>query len=528
MRSDRVQGVLSRTPARPIRRAPRPSRHLHALALRIGELCGLAGPGCEQRDPVAVGRDAQAAAAALQAQPRQQELRVAAGPGLGEARSLGHEAEEVPATAQAQPRCPRPGLADRMEQILGAAIESALGVARALLGEGLQDQLRVGKARAGALAQEPAQGRREAEVVERGGIKPVLETAELRQGLAEEFRDLRHLLRGVVVEAPGELTEEESGDGEGLAGAAVQGPRPGPAVPLPGVEEPLHEGPERGGRDVLRRGRRQGRLLAEADAAARSGRPGSMGYDGSIAAAGGGPGPSPGVGRRRGSIPMGQEVRVLLADDHGLMRAGLRHLLEGIRNVSIVAEAEDGRQAVSFVRDHEPDLVLLDIALPELNGLEACARIKQRFPDVAVLMLSMYSSEEYVLRALRNGALGYLLKSATAAELEVAIAAALRGDRYLSPEVSGHVIDAFVSGRETPRSPLDTLTSRQREILQLIAEGHTTREIAEILHLSAKTVETHRTNMMRELGLHEVVSLVRFAIRNGLVVDDAPDVGHGS
>ncbi|MEE4380514.1 MAG: response regulator transcription factor [Pseudomonadales bacterium] len=225
---------------------------------------------------------------------------------------------------------------------------------------------------------------------------------------------------------------------------------------------------------------------------------------------------------------MGQEVRVLLADDHGLMRAGLRHLLEGIRNVKVVAEAEDGRQAVSFVRDHEPDLVLLDIALPELNGLEACARIKQRFPDVAVLMLSMYSSEEYVLRALRNGALGYLLKSATAAELEVAIAAALRGDRYLSPEVSGHVIDAFVSGRETPRSPLDALTSRQREILQLIAEGHTTREIAEILHLSAKTVETHRTNMMRELGLHEVVSLVRFAIRNGLVVDDAPDVGHGA
>lgn len=488
----------------------------------------LAGPRGEQRDAVAVGRDAQATAAGFEAQPRQQELRVPASPGLGEARTLGHETESVPPAAQVQPRCPHPGLPDRVEQVLGAAVEGALGGARALLGGRVQHQVRTGQARAGALPQEPAQGRPEAEVVEGRRVQRVLQAPELRECVAEELRDLRDLLCGLVVEARGELREEEPGDREGLAGTAVQGPCPGPAVPLPGIDQPLHERPERRGRDVLRTGRRQGRLLAGTMGTARSGRSGSMGYDGSIAAAGGGPGPPPGVGRRRGSIPMGQEVRVLLADDHGLMRAGLRHLLEGIRDVKVVAEAEDGREAVSFVRDHEPDLVLLDIALPELNGLEACARIKQRFPDVAVLMLSMYSSEEYVLRALRNGALGYLLKSATAAELEVAIAAALRGDRYLSPEVSGHVIDAFVSGRETPRSPLDALTSRQREILQLIAEGHTTREIAEILHLSAKTVETHRTNMMRELGLHEVVSLVRFAIRNGLVVDDAPDVGHGA
>jgi RNA polymerase sigma factor (sigma-70 family) len=167
------------------------------------------------------------------------------------------------------------------------------------------------------------------------------------------------------------------------------------------------------------------------------------------------------------------------------------------------------------------------VALPSLNGLDACAKIMQRFPDVAVLILSTYSNEEYVLRALRNGARGYVLKSASAAELEVAIRSAMKGNRYLSPEVPGHVIDVFVA-RERLASPLELLTARQREILQLIAEGHTTREIAERLHLSAKTVETHRTNLMKQLGLHDVVSLVRFAIRNGLVVEQAPtELGAG-
>ncbi|MEE4301304.1 MAG: response regulator transcription factor [Pseudomonadales bacterium] len=214
-------------------------------------------------------------------------------------------------------------------------------------------------------------------------------------------------------------------------------------------------------------------------------------------------------------------TRILLADDHALMRDGLRRLLERIEGVEVVAEADDGRAAVSGVRDHEPDLVLLDVALPALNGLDACAKITQRFPSVAVLILSMYSNEEYVLRALRNGARGYVLKSASSAELEVAIRSAMKGNRYLSPEVSGHVIDAFVGG-ERLESPMDRLTVRQREILQLIAEGLTTREIAERLHLAAKTVETHRTNLMKQLDLHDVVSLVRFAIRNGLVVEQAP------
>ena len=218
-------------------------------------------------------------------------------------------------------------------------------------------------------------------------------------------------------------------------------------------------------------------------------------------------------------------TRILLADDHAILRDGLRRVLDGIDGIEVVAEAENGRAAVAGVRDHAPDLVLLDVALPELNGLDACARITQRFPDVFVLILSMYSNEEYVLRALRNGARGYVLKSASAAELEVAIRSSLKGNRYLSPEVSGHVIQAYMGGSPVA-SPLEALTPRQREVLQLVAEGLTTRRIAERLSIDPKTVESHRTNLMRTLGLHDVVSVVRFAIRNGLIVEAPPaDLG---
>ncbi|TVS18310.1 MAG: DNA-binding response regulator [Gammaproteobacteria bacterium] len=220
-------------------------------------------------------------------------------------------------------------------------------------------------------------------------------------------------------------------------------------------------------------------------------------------------------------------IRIVLVDDHGLMRAGLRRLVESIAGVEVVAEAENGRDAIAQVRDHTPQLVLMDVALPMLNGLEACARIAERWPEVAVLMLSMYANEEYVLRALRNGALGYLLKSASASELELAIRSAVKGDRYLSPEVSKHVIDAYVHRTQSGGSPLDALTPRQREVLQLVAEGHTTREIAEVLHLGIKTVETHRTNIMRQLDVHDVVGLVRFAMRHGLLPDDNAPVGAG-
>ncbi|MEE2891223.1 MAG: response regulator transcription factor [Pseudomonadota bacterium] len=213
-------------------------------------------------------------------------------------------------------------------------------------------------------------------------------------------------------------------------------------------------------------------------------------------------------------------TRILLADDHALLRDGLRRLIERIEGVEVVAEAEDGKAVIGKVRDNRPELVLLDVALPLLNGLDACAQIVKRFKGVKVLMVSSHANEAYVLKALQNGAKGYMLKSASAAELEVAIKSTARGKRYLSPEVSGFVIDAVISGEKVD-SPLDLLTGRQREVLQLIAEGMTNREMAEHLDVAESTIETHRTNLMNKLDIHDLASLVLFAVRSGLV-----DGGH--
>ena len=201
-------------------------------------------------------------------------------------------------------------------------------------------------------------------------------------------------------------------------------------------------------------------------------------------------------------------TRILLADDHALLRDGLRRLIERIEGVEVVAEAEDGKAVIGKVRDNRPELVLLDVALPLLNGLDACAQIVERFKGVKVLMVSSHANEAYVLKALQNGAQGYMLKSASAAELEVAIKSTARGKRYLSPEVSGFVIDAVISGEKVD-SPLDLLTGRQREVLQLIAEGMTNREMAEHLHVAESTIETHRTNLMNKLD-------IRFKTRSSL------------
>jgi DNA-binding NarL/FixJ family response regulator len=210
---------------------------------------------------------------------------------------------------------------------------------------------------------------------------------------------------------------------------------------------------------------------------------------------------------------------VLLADDHTLVRAGIRALVERLSDVEVVAEAKDGREALSLVREHKPDLVLMDIAMPGLNGYEATSRISKEFPDVRVIILSMYANEEYVREAINAGAAGYLLKRCAAAELEKAIKTVAGGDRYFSPLVSEHVTNG--SGRAGPdRALIERLTSRQREILQLIAERHSTKEIAQVLSISVKTVETHRAQLMDRLGIHDVPGLVRFAIRTGLVTLD--------
>ena len=217
---------------------------------------------------------------------------------------------------------------------------------------------------------------------------------------------------------------------------------------------------------------------------------------------------------------MMKPIRVLLADDHTLVRAGIRSLLENMEGIEVIAEASDGRDALRLVRAHRPDVVLMDIAMPGLNGLEAAARIAKRFPNVRVIILSMHVNEEYVLQALRAGAAGYMVKGADAAELEIAIRAVARGETYLSPMVSKHVVTDYIQRISGETSPLELLTPRQREVLQLIAEGYSTKKIARTLKISVKTVETHRMQLMERLDIHDIAGLVRYAIRVGLVKPD--------
>jgi DNA-binding NarL/FixJ family response regulator len=210
-------------------------------------------------------------------------------------------------------------------------------------------------------------------------------------------------------------------------------------------------------------------------------------------------------------------VRTLLADDHNLVRAGLRKLIESIAEIEVVGEAGDGLELLALAETHRPGLVLMDIAMPGLNGLEATARLTRSNPETRVIVLSMHQSEEYVRQALRQGAAGYLLKDAAPMELELAVRAVLRGETYLSPAVSKGVVSDYVQRLRADEKPGNVLTQRQREVLQLVAEGQSTKEIARRLDLSVKTVDTHRTQLMKQLDIHEVAGLVRYAMRNGLI-----------
>ena len=212
-----------------------------------------------------------------------------------------------------------------------------------------------------------------------------------------------------------------------------------------------------------------------------------------------------------------ESISILLADDHTLVREGIRALVEKLPEVKVVAEAKDGREAVRLAKEHKPDLVLMDIAMPGLNGLEATARILKETPSTRVIILSMYANEEYVREAVKAGASGYLVKRAAATELELAITTVARGEKYFSPLVSATITKDRRGHITGDRSWLERLTPRQREILQLIAERHSTKEIAVILNISIKTVETHRAQLMQRLDIHDVPGLVRFAIRAGLV-----------
>jgi DNA-binding NarL/FixJ family response regulator len=214
-------------------------------------------------------------------------------------------------------------------------------------------------------------------------------------------------------------------------------------------------------------------------------------------------------------------MRLLLADDHTLFREGVRSLLARMPEVIVVAETGDGREALELIEQHRPDVALLDITMPGMNGLEVAARTERASPKTRVVILSMHANEGYVAQALRAGIAGYLLKDAAATELSAALRAVARGETYLSPAISRQVVDGFLGRAVTDGDPLAGLTARQREILQLIAEGKSTKEIATVLAVGAKTVATHRAKLMERLNIRDVAGLVRFAIRSGMISPDA-------
>ena len=205
-------------------------------------------------------------------------------------------------------------------------------------------------------------------------------------------------------------------------------------------------------------------------------------------------------------------IRILLADDHVMVRQGLRVLLEQAGMI-VIGEASDGQEALRLAHEHTPDVVVLDIAMPSLNGLETARRLRETLPQTKVVLLTMYTEEPYVLEALQAGAVGYVLKTQAAGDIVQAIRDALQGAIYLSSRVAYTVVQAYLT--RSARSP-DPLTSREREIVQRIAEGLTTKEIASALDLSVKTVESYRSSLMRKLDIHETATLVRYAIRRGL------------
>ncbi len=212
-------------------------------------------------------------------------------------------------------------------------------------------------------------------------------------------------------------------------------------------------------------------------------------------------------------------IRVLLADDHQVVRQALRALLQAQAGIEVVGEASNGIEVVSLAQRLQPDVVVMDVAMPLLNGIEACRQLARQAPSVQTVILSMYPSKQYVLQALHGGAAGYVLKQNSSAELLLAIEAASRGERFLSPSISKEIIDDYLRRAEdgVPLSAYERLTAREREVLQLIAEGFGTREIAQLLDVGPRTIETHRANLMNKLDIHHVAGLARFAARVGLV-----------
>ncbi len=216
---------------------------------------------------------------------------------------------------------------------------------------------------------------------------------------------------------------------------------------------------------------------------------------------------------------MTKKHRICLAEDHTILRAGLKALLDSDPNIEVVGEASNGLELLELLHKCNPDLVILDLSMPRLRGLEAISEIRQRHPLINILVLTMHDSEDFVFAALNNGAKGYALKESSPNELMMAINTVLAGKVYLSPEISGKVLNGYLEGKKTdkPSSAWDSLTHREREILKLIAERQKNKDIAECLHMSVKTVETHRSNLMKKLGLHSAAALTAYAMEKGLI-----------
>ena len=216
---------------------------------------------------------------------------------------------------------------------------------------------------------------------------------------------------------------------------------------------------------------------------------------------------------------MSPKYRIVIAEDHTILREGLRALLSSSPDFDIVGEAQDGREAIRCVEKLKPNLILTDLSMPRMNGMDAIREIRRRAPETKILVLTVHKTEEYILATLKAGADGYLLKDSTHGELLAAVRHVLSGKHYISPGISDKVLDGYLEGKKTlkTRSSWETLTAREREILKLIAEGYKNKEIADDLCISVKTVEKHRANLMEKLNLHNVQSLTTFAIERGLV-----------
>jgi len=218
---------------------------------------------------------------------------------------------------------------------------------------------------------------------------------------------------------------------------------------------------------------------------------------------------------------MQQKHRIVIADDHTILRQGLRALLESDQEFQVIGEAEDGREAVQCAEDLSPDVVVMDLSMPRMHGIEAIREIRRRTPQTRILVLTVHKNEEYILATFKAGANGYVLKDATHAELVTAIRTLLQGKPYLSPAISETVIEGYLEGKKGLRaeSSWDSLTPREREIVKLIAEGYRNREIADFLCISVKTAEKHRANLMKKLDVHSVSALTTLAIQKGLICE---------